>query len=188
MNRITWGFCFVSIIVLALNENNVYQLAIAESNRTNIERNSTLAIENSTFWAVGSISSLNFYSNNISNIATSKKVILSGDWSINVNNGSVAFFEADFIAAPTDGGVSHTHQITNLVVQDLKPIQLSSNGSTFILGTTDVKLNGINYWNDVKTRILISKGSTITIILDDTDTQHHFMRQPIYGIVDRLMY
>jgi len=187
MDRVTWIFCFV-LVALALNENNIYQLLTPRNNSVNADRNSALATENSTFWAVGSISSLNFYSNNISNIAMSKKVILSGDWSINVNNGSVKFFEADFVAAPMDGEVGHTHQLTNLVVQNLKPIQLSSNGSTSILGTTDVRLNGINYWNDVKTRILISRGSTITIILDDIKTQHHFMRQPIYGIVDRLMY
>lgn len=141
-----------------------------------------------TFHAVGTIASLNFYSNNISDIATSKKVILSGDWNLNVNNGSVSSFEADFVAAPVEGSASHIHELVNLVVKDAKPIQLASNGNASIVGTIDVKLNGINYWNDVKTTILISKGSSVTITLDDIDTEHHFMRQPIYGLVDRLMY
>jgi hypothetical protein len=141
-----------------------------------------------TFSAVGTISSLNFYSNNISDIAASKKVILSGDWSLNVNNGSVSFFEADFVAAPADGSVSHMHELVNLEVKDNKPIQLASNGNASIVGTIDVKLNGISYWNDTKTTILISKGSALIVTLDDADTQHHFTRQPIYGIVNRLMY
>jgi hypothetical protein len=141
-----------------------------------------------TFHAVGTIASLNFYSNNISDISASKKIILSGDWNLNVNNGSVSFFEADFVAAPAEGNASHNHELVNLVVNDSKPIQLASNGNATIEGTIDVKLNGINYWNDVKTTILISKGSTVTITLDDIDTEHHFMRQPIYGLVDRLAY
>ncbi len=181
------GFC-------QLSDFSTDQISFAQINKTNLtditatKVNSLFASRNGTFSAVGSISSLNFYNNSISNIAASEKVILSGDWSINVNNGTVSFFEADFVAAPTDGSISHTHEFVNLVVKDAKPIQLTSNASTSIIGTLDVQLNGINYWTGVKTTILLSKGSTISIILNDADTEHHFMSQPIYGIVDRLMY
>jgi hypothetical protein len=196
MNKFTWAICLTVALAfgLSMTHNTSGQMAFAQMNKTksidvtNTGRNSPLTSANDTFSAIGTISSLNFYNNSAPNIADSKKVILSGDWSINVHNGSVSFFEADFVAAPADGGVSHTHELVNFTVKDAKPIDLSANGSTSIVGTADVKLNGINYWNDVKTMILLSKGSTITIILNDTDTQQHFMRQPIYGIVDRLMY
>lgn len=199
MNKITWAICLIIVVAFGLNVMkdsvcSINQIAFALMNKTNnsdvlsSEKNSLCMSRNCTFSAVGTISSLNFYSNSISDIATSKKVVLSGDWILNVNNGTVSFFEADFVAAPAEGSVSHIHELVNLVVKDVKPIQLTSNGSTSILGTVDVNLNGINYWNDVKTSILVSKGSTITIFLNDIDTEHHFMKQPIYGIVDRLMY
>ena len=80
------------------------------------------------------------------------------------------------------------HELVNLQVKDAQPIQLASDGSISITGTIDIKVNGIGFWNGVKTNVLISKGSSITILLDDIDSNHHFMRQPIYGIVDRLIY
>lgn len=141
-----------------------------------------------TFSAVGKISSLNFDNNTVADIASAQKVILSGDWSLNVNNGNLSFFEADFIAAPSDGSISHTHQIINLVPEDGIPIQITSNGNASISGNADVKIEGLDAWGEVNATIIVSQGSTLTIILDDKGTEHHFMGQPIYGIVDRLMY
>jgi hypothetical protein len=165
--------------------NKTYSAAISDDIHT---ISSTTTITYPTFSAVGTISSLNFDSNSILDIVTAKKIILSGHWSLYVNNGSLSFFEADFIAAPADGGVSHTHQLVNLVSDDPKPIQVTSNGSTSIIGTVDVKINGVNIWNGVKVTIIIAKGSTVSITLDDMETAHHFMRQPIYGTVNRLMF
>lgn len=178
----------VGLSVVVINAYNFNQIIFAQTKETeSMDRNSlTTAYPN--FSAVGRISSLNFYNNSLADIAGAEKVVLSGDWSINVNNGSISFFEADFIAAPSDGSVSHTHELVNLIVEGDDPIQILSNGNASIVGTIDIKLNGISLWNAVKTTVLISKGSTLTIILNDLDTHHHFMKQPIYGIVDRLMY
>ena len=38
-------------------------------------------------------------------------------------------------------------------------------------------------WKNVPTTIEIGAGKTISISLDDEDTDNHFARQPIYGIV-----
>jgi hypothetical protein len=178
-----WWAPFIAIVIVL--EIGIVQTIDAD-NSTVPTKGANLS-KNGTFSAVGTISSLNFYSNNISDIAGSKKVILSGDWSINVNDGFISFFEAHFVAAPADGSVSHTHQLVNLVSNDAA-IQLGVDGSTSIIGTIDVKLNGIDYWKNVDTTVRISKGSVIAITLDDPATGHHFMRQPIYGIVNRLMY
>ena len=186
-------FALILIILLALSVigNNAYnfnQIIFAQTKETEtLDRNSLTTVY-PNFSAVGKISSLNFYNNSLADIACAEKVVLSGDWSINVNNGSISFFEADFIAAPSDGSVSHTHELVNLIVEGGHPIQILSNGNASIVGTIDIKLNGISLWNAVKTTILISKGSALTIILNDLDSHHHFMKQPIYGIVDRLMY
>ncbi len=187
------AFAIFLIISLALSvignkDYNFNQIIFAQTKETEtLDRNSLTNVY-PNFSAVGRISSLNFYNNSLADIAAADKVVLSGDWSINVNNGSISFFEADFIAAPSDGSVSHTHELVNLIVEGGHPIQIMSNGNASIVGMIDIKLNGISLWNAVKTTILISKGSTVTIMLNDLDTHHHFMKQPIYGIVDRLMY
>jgi hypothetical protein len=72
------------------------------------------------------------------------------------------------------------------VLKVTKPVQLSADGSTKILGLLDVMTNGKSAWNDVPTTISISKGRTISIDIADNGTQRHFMGQPIYGIVKDL--
>ena len=81
---------------------------------------------------------------------------------------------------------NHTHQLTNLRVEDDRPIQLSDDGNMEITGLTDVKTNGKSAWNDILTTISISKGRTISIDIADNGTQRHFMGQPIYVIVKDL--
>jgi hypothetical protein len=63
---------------------------------------------------------------------------------------------------------------------------LTPDKSISISGILDVGTNGKKAWNDVHTTVVISKGRTITISLDDKDTQRHFMGQQIYGIVKRI--
>jgi len=200
----TMTIYIVMIITLAIlnsipnNSNNIINgLAVAqmiksndanESINGNVKVNATLSNTINTFSVEGTISSLNFNNNSIPNIAIAKKIVISGHWSLYINKGNVSFFEADFIAAPIDGSVSHTHQLVNLKSLDAAPIHLTSNGSTSIFGTADVMMNGINVWKDVKISLVISNGSAITIALDDTDTQHHFTSQPVYGIVERLAF
>jgi hypothetical protein len=171
--------------------NNQQDYLTQDNNSTKENITTTTALTSTsydTFYAVGVISSLNFANNSILDIANSNKIVLSGHWSLFVNDGDLSFFEADFIAAPSDGGISHTHQIVNLLPADNKPIQLTSNGGISVNGTTDINLNGINVWENVKITISISKGSTIAIDINDIDTEYHFTSQPIYGTVDRLAF
>jgi hypothetical protein len=111
MNKFTWAICLTVALAFGLSmiHNASGQMAFAQMNKTksidvtNTGRNSPLTSANDTFSAIGTISSLNFCNNSAPDIADSKKVILSGGWGFNVNNGSVSFFEADFVAAPSDG-------------------------------------------------------------------------------------
>lgn len=142
-----------------------------------------------TFSADGQISSLvlgMLPSTNTVNMSSVEKFILSGSWKLVTDKGKIANFTSEFYTGPVNGGSNHTHQVTNLRVQDDKPIQLSTDGSTQISGLTDVKTNGKNAWMNVLTTISISKGRTISINLADNGTQRHFMDQPIYGIVKDL--
>jgi hypothetical protein len=108
------------------------------------------------------------------------------NWKLVTDKGKVTNFTSEFYTGPTNGANNHTHQVTNLRVQDDRHIQLSTDGSTQISGLTDVKTNGKSAWNDVPTTISISNGRTISINVADNGTQRHFMGQPIYGIVKDL--
>jgi len=142
-----------------------------------------------TFSADGQIGSLVLGmppSTNTVNMSSVDKFVLSGYWKLVTENGKIDDFTSEFYTGHVNGANNHTHQLTNLRVQDDKPLQLSADGSTLISGLTDVKTNGKKAWNDVPTTISISKGRTISIDIADNGTQRHFMDQPIYGIVKDL--
>ena len=142
-----------------------------------------------TFRADGQISSLVLGmppSTHTVNMSSVEKFILSGYWKLVTDKGKILNFTSEFYTGPASGANNHTHQVTNLRVEDDRPIQLSTDGSTQISGLTDVKTNGKSAWSDVHTTISISKGRTISIDIADNGTQRHFMGQPIYGIVKDL--
>jgi hypothetical protein len=144
---------------------------------------------NDTFSAEGQISSLVLGmppSTHTVNMSSVEKFILSGNWKLVTDKGKITNFTSEFYTGPANGANNHTHQLTNLRIQDDKPVQLSDDGSVQISGLSDVKTNGKTAWSNVATTILISKGRTISINLADNGTQRHFMGQPIYGIVKDL--
>jgi hypothetical protein len=159
--------------------------SIANSN-SSIDANST-----TTFSSIGTISSLVItVPENEFNITNAFKVILTGDWILNVHNGTVTNFEANFLASPIDGSMGHIHQITNFSANENEMIQLTpddNNKSLSINGTADIKINGKTIWNNVDLSIIMSKGSTITIDPNDKQTDNHFGDQQVYGIVNRLI-
>jgi flagellar assembly factor FliW len=118
-----------------------------------------------------------------------QKFILSGDWSIDVNQGKLTNFKGNFYTGPVNGGTSnHTHQLSNFRISSSNnsSIQLTPDKSVSISGIVDVGTNGKKAWNDVNATVVISKGRTIAISLADEDTQSHFMGQQIYGIVKKI--
>jgi hypothetical protein len=121
-------------------------------------------------------------------MTTVQKFILSGDWSMDVNQGKLTNFNANFYTGPVNGGTSnHTHQLSNFRVSgsNNSSIQLTPDKSVSISGLVDVGTNGKKAWNDVNATVVISKSRTIAISLADEDTQSHFMGQQIYGIVKK---
>jgi hypothetical protein len=147
-----------------------------------------------TFSVIGTISSLVMtvpqHEFNITNVF---KVILTGDWVLNVRNGTVINFETNFLASPMDGSMGHIHQIINFSENEedrdmiILPTSDSNSNNLSINGTADIKINGITIWNDAGISIMISKGNTISIDPDDKDTENHFGNQQVYGIVNRLI-
>jgi hypothetical protein len=100
---------FLSISHTTLFLNIVPAQTIAEEASTKAE---SLYIRNmTTFSAIGQISSLVVTVREPGfNITDAFKVVLTGDWSLNVNNGSMTNFIVNFLASPMDGSRPHIHQ------------------------------------------------------------------------------
>ena len=166
---------------------NLHTKSVVNNNSTNNR--------DTTFSAIGTISSLVItVPEDEFNITNAFNVILTGDWILNVHNGTVTNFEANFLASPMDGSMGHIHQITNFSEKEddrdviiLPTADNNSSNSLSINGTADIKINGITIWNDAKVSITISQGNTITIDPNDKDTENHFGNQQVYGIVNRLI-
>ena len=186
---------FVLELVSILNNGHNYYEAFAVRNTSSLTTTeptlaSTSEGEDTTFSAVGMINSLIITVPNTGfNISSAFKVIVSGDWSLNVHDGNVTYFSANLLASPMDAIQPHTHQITNFKPE--KPenarTQLTPDTSLTLNGTVDVKVNGLTMWKNVHSSISISKANIMSISLDDKETSGHFGKQPIFGLVTRLM-
>jgi hypothetical protein len=151
------------------------------------------AVENNknitTFYAIGQISSLVItVPESGFNITDAFKVILTGEWNLNVRNGNITEFAVNFLASPMDGSKPHIHQITDFRPYDNsgEPIALTRDYNLSVNGTADIKINGVTVWEDADVSISISKGNTFIFDPDDLDTEDHFGDQQVYGIVTGL--
>lgn len=156
---------------------------------TALSQASTSTASSATFNMDGVISSLILgvpANTKTIDLTTVQKFILSGDWSMSVDQGKLTNFNANFYTGPVNGANNHTHQLSNFRVNNNSPIQLGPDNSLSISGILNVGTAGNNAWNNVNTTVVISSGRTISISLDDNDTQRHFMDQQIYGIVKEI--
>jgi len=190
------GYKSSPFFVFAQMEKDTKQKMLMHSQSMANSNNSSINSNNSTttFSAIGTISSLVItVPENEFNITNAFKVILTGDWNLNVNNGTVTNFEASFLASPMDGSKGHIHQITNFSANENDEMnQLISSSSDnsnnlTINGTADIKINGRTIWSHAELSITISNNSTITIDPNDKQTDNHFGDQQVYGIVNRLI-
>jgi len=70
-------------------------------------------------------------------------------------------------------------------------IQVQPDGTTKIKGILDVieKKDLLRpEWSNVNTQITINKYNTISINVDDAQTDQHFNGQPLRGVVDEFIY
>jgi hypothetical protein len=183
------GYESSSFTVFAQIEKDTNQKMLLHSQSIANSNSSINANSTTTFSSIGTISSLVLtVPENEFNITNAFKVILTGDWILNVHNGTLTNFEANFLASPMDGSRGHIHQITNFSTNENAMIQFTpNNNSLSINGTADIKINGKTIWNNVDLSIIMSKGSTITIDPNDKQTDNHFGDQQVYGIVNRLI-
>ena len=71
-------------------------------------------------------------------LTTIQKFILSGNWSMSVDQGKLTIFNANFYTGPVNGANNHTHQLSNFRVNNNSPIHLSPDNSLSISGILNV--------------------------------------------------
>jgi len=134
-------------------------------------------ISNEGFTANGTIDSIIF--------APKTKWIATGNWSMAANNGRLTAFVANMTWYNNNGTASHTHELQNLIPTEGK-VRVQPDNSIFIKGLMDVGTNHRVTWRNVHSTVDIKGGKTITISVDDRDTNNHFAGQPVYGVVTSL--
>src|SRR5437867_1523087 len=114
------------------------------------------------------------------------KWIASGNWSMNVNNGKVTFFETNMTWNNINGTNSHSHEFQNFKVSN--PISLNkSDNNISIKGLMDVGTNHRMVWKNIPSTVDINGKKTISISVNDNMTNHHFASQPILGVVSSFL-
>ena len=177
-------------VALLLNQGVSFLFAQTSSFNplTQVENNTGIF---ETFSVTGLISSLIIDKDvtNISSFTPNENLISSpvdyiepGNWSLNVVDKKIRKFDVNFTIVHPDGSDWHYHEIGNFQSDPDVPVLLENDGTTFE-GTTNVGEDGKDKWFDVQTSVSISNLNTITIFLDPVDTENHFNRQPIYGII-----
>ena len=111
--------------------------------------------------------------------------LADGNWNMNVEDGEINSFITKMTWTSANGSKSHTHEFENFepIGSDDGGISMSPSDSLLLEGEMRVGTNGVFDWEDVPARIYFGNGKTMTVVLDDEATNHHFGRQPIYGLV-----
>jgi hypothetical protein len=137
--------------------------------------------DNTTATTTGSMSSMN---DTTTAQETQLPYIVSGDWSLDVQDGNVTDFVANFTMVHTDGTSRHVHDVSNFQASNSSAVQLEEDGVTFIFGTSDIMTNGSSGWTGVDTLIVIENSNAASLTFSTEDD--HFKGQPLYGIVHSL--
>jgi len=123
---------------------------------------------------------------------TSSSYRLNGTWLLTVNNGQVTNFKAIAAMLPINrtatnsNANNHTYEISNFHNQKNRYTQLYPNGVAFIVGTSDVKVDGNTKWKGVNTAVIIDSLVRFKVALDSNATNNLFNGQPIQGMTQSL--
>ncbi|HKG72395.1 MAG TPA: hypothetical protein VKA87_10870 [Nitrososphaeraceae archaeon] len=206
------------VLLLPASGNYMSNLsAEAQTSLTTTQEDQTAAEDIQTFSIDGAIGSLVTDLLNPAireNVSDSLPIyILVGNWSMNVVNGEVNYFQVDFIMGLQDGTQMQVYSIENLENIVIPPpssssssspavVPVSSTGQEFsssllltpannyslsLFGYVDVLTNDTIIWQNVPLSIDIFNGNTMSILLYPSDTDDRFKGQPIYGIITSIL-
>lgn len=109
------------------------------------------------------------------------KWIASGNWTLDINNGYITSFETNMLWNNINGTNPHTHELLKLKTSKLISLN-ESDSNVSIKGIMDVGTNNRLVSKNIPSTIDIND-KTISILVDDNMTNHHFSSQPILGMV-----
>ena len=192
-----YSIALPAVIALALGLMQSSSIAYGQTAETTDTATSTVPTTTSgqnTFSAKGSINSLvikDGAQQQLPNEQTS--YVLDGKWKLEVVNGNATDFSSKFTMVHLDGTNRHYMILMNFKQDNATAgaIQVQPDGTTTIKGILDVieKKDFLNpEFNDVNTQITINKYNTISINVDDAQTNQHFAGQPLRGVVDEFIF
>jgi hypothetical protein len=185
------------VIALALGLIQSSSIAYGQTAETTDTATATASTTGSlnTFSAKGSINSLVIKDGQQQQQQPNEQTsyVLDGKWKLEVVNGNATDFSSKFTMVHLDGTNRHYMILMNFKQDNTTAgtIQVQPDGTTTIRGILDVieKKDFLNpEFNDVNTQITINKYNTISINVDDAQTNQHFAGQPIRGVVDEFIF
>ena len=99
-----------------------------------------------------------------------------------LRNGNVNSFNTNMTWYNNNGTGTHTHEILNFKSNPID-VTVKPGENVVVKGLADVGTNHRISWKNVHSTIDIKGGKTISISLDDKETNKHFAGQSIYGVV-----
>ena len=101
-----------------------------------------------------------------------------------VNNVRNSSFTTNMTWYNNNGTGTHTHELQKLYANRATEDNSKPGTNVALKGLMDVGTNHHIAWHNVHSIIYIKGGKTISISLDDQETDHHFAGQAIYGVVN----
>ena len=113
------------------------------------------------------------------------KWIAVGHWQLTEDNkGNTSVFYANTTWYNSNGTSVHNHDFHGLLEnQNVTPTYRGQADDIVLTGVTDIRTSNRTWWNDVPISISIKGQKVAAITIDDDNTNHHFIGQPILGIV-----
>jgi hypothetical protein len=110
--------------------------------------------------------------------------LVSGSWVLNVSNGLVTDFQANFKLVTINGIDKHFVDIMNFRNADGSSIIFDQFSNTTINGFADIKVDNEIFQNDFPMTIQIFKINTITLDIKDEIVANIFYNNDLLGITD----
>jgi hypothetical protein len=116
--------------------------------------------------------------------------LVSGQWALGVENGTVKSLTINFTMVHTDGYERHTHNITNFgtvgSISNVNSVQMQD-GYTYITGVADILENNALAWSAIPIELRIEHYNVMNITMDNALTDNHFYSQSLFGVVQTLL-
>jgi hypothetical protein len=131
---------------------------------------SNYTFQSDTFSAAGAIGSLAGDAGD--------PVIITGRWSLDVQDGSVAGFSANLTMVNASGAGYRIIQLSNLSSTE---VTVDANGTALVAGTLDVTVNDTEKFSGVETTISLARLRALNMAVSVPE----YLDEPIYGTADQ---